>query len=71
MPRYDYRCGSCQTAFEAVHAMSATPPPCPACGGTVERTFMQAPAMHGFMARGRERASKSLPECGKGCRCCP
>lgn len=71
MPNYDYRCRSCRNTFEAVHMMSATPPPCPACGGAVGRIFVRAPAVHGFMARGRERASGSLPQCGKGCRCCP
>lgn len=71
MPTYDYRCTGCQNAFEAVHGVNAAPPSCPACGGAVRRIFVRAPAVHGFMARGRERATKSLPECGKGCRCCP
>ena len=71
MPRYDYRCTACQNEFEAVHAIDAAPPQCPACSGPAQRAFLSAPAVHGFMARGRQRASNSLPECGKGCRCCP
>jgi hypothetical protein len=35
------------------------------------RLILSAPAIHGAMARGRDLAARSIPECGKGCRCCP
>jgi putative FmdB family regulatory protein len=71
MPSYDYRCTNCENLFEAVHAIQAPRPTCPMCGGDTKRLIISTPAMHGFMARGRELAARSLPECGKGCRCCP
>lgn len=71
MPTYDYACTACANAFEAFHAMNAPEPPCPRCGGRVRRLILAAPAMHGEAARGRERAVRSLPRCGKGCSCCP
>lgn len=71
MPTYDYRCVSCGTEFEVVHGMSAPSPRCIACGDLAERVILVAPVVHGAMARGRDRAARSLPQCGKGCRCCP
>ena len=71
MPTYDYLCTECRTQFEANHAIADTPPPCAACGGKARRVILSAPAVHGFQARGRDSAARSLPECGKGCRCCP
>ena len=71
MPTYDYQCRDCCTRFEAVHGVAAAGPDCPACGGTVRRILLSAPAVHGSMASGRELATRALPACGKGCRCCP
>jgi putative FmdB family regulatory protein len=71
MPSYDYRCTRCGDIFEAAHAIAQAAPTCPACGGTAARTILRAPAVHGAVARGRDLAMRSLPECGKGCRCCP
>lgn len=71
MPTYDYRCILCHTDFEAHHGLSAPAPACHRCGGEARRVYLSAPAVHGAMARGRDLAVRSLPECGKGCRCCP
>ncbi|WP_366929549.1 zinc ribbon domain-containing protein [uncultured Thiohalocapsa sp.] len=60
VPRYDYRCQQCQHAFEASHALAAQAPPCPHCGGATRKTLLSAPAVHGVMAQGRERAVQSL-----------
>ena len=71
MPTYDYQCQSCASRFEAFHPLAAPAPGCPSCGGPATRVLLSAPAYHGAMAQGRERAQRSLPRCGKGCRCCP
>jgi putative FmdB family regulatory protein len=71
MPTYDYRCNQCHEQFEIHHGLSAPTPVCQRCGGDTSRIYLTAPAVHGAMARGRELAAKSLPQCGKGCRCCP
>jgi len=71
MPTYDYRCNQCAQQFEIYQRLSAPAPSCPRCGGEARRTFLSAPAVHGAMARGREMAVSALPQCGKGCRCCP
>ena len=71
MPTYDYRCNLCHTQFEAHHRLATPAPACHRCGGETHRVYLSAPAVHGAMARGRDLAAKSLPECGKGCRCCP
>jgi putative FmdB family regulatory protein len=71
MPIYDFECSACGAVFETMQPLSAPAPRCPACGGTVRRTLRSPPAVHGVAARGRQRAAASLPECGKGCRCCP
>lgn len=71
MPTYDYQCSTCKNRFEATRAILAAAPPCPLCGSKTGRVILAAPAVHGGMARGRELAARSLPQCGKGCRCCP
>lgn len=71
MPTYDYRCCHCVRISQIVHAMSDSKPACPHCGGELQQLILSAPALHGDMSRGRERAIASLPECGKSCRCCP
>lgn len=71
MPSYDYLCPDCRTQFEANHPINAAPPTCIVCGGRARRIILSPPAVHGFQARGRDAAARSLPECGKGCRCCP
>jgi putative FmdB family regulatory protein len=73
MPSYDYQCRRCDTRFEARHPISAPRPPCPDCGGQTERVILYAPAVHGYMARGREQAVRTLeppaPGSGHGPRC--
>lgn|GEM_PF-1064151 len=76
MPTYDYRCAVCKRVFEATHSVSAKRPQCPHCEGSVERIFLFAPAVHGYMARGREEAARTLePKTtisghGPNCPCC-
>lgn len=60
MPTYDYRCRGCRLRFEARHPIDGPSPGCPACGGTVEKVILSAPALHGQMARGRELAMRTL-----------
>ncbi|NIR60160.1 MAG: zinc ribbon domain-containing protein [Gammaproteobacteria bacterium] len=78
MPTYDYLCTRCGTRFEAGHPVQAPTPACPACAGEVRQLITAAPAVHGYMARGRELAARSLePETprhaarhGHDCPCC-
>lgn len=76
MPTYDYRCRQCGHSFEARHSIDACAPPCPSCGGTADKVILSAPAVHGYMAQGRELAVRSLepreahPSHGIGCPCC-
>lgn len=78
MPTYDYLCTTCDTRFESQHSVRAPHPVCPACGGSVRRLFLTAPAVHGHMARGRELAVNSLDPGtmqptgahGANCPCC-
>ena len=60
MPIYDYKCIRCNMQFEAVHPINTCSPKCHACGGTVNKLFSSPPAVHGYMARGRELAMRSL-----------
>ncbi len=71
MPIYDYRCPQCGYQRERMQSMNAPPPDCPTCSDTMERWIKTAPAIHGGAAHGREQAARSLPQCGKGCSCCP
>ncbi|MDV3240001.1 MAG: zinc ribbon domain-containing protein [Gammaproteobacteria bacterium] len=71
MPTYDYRCTACAAVFEVVQPISAPHPDCPRCAAPARRVILRAPVMHGTAASGREAAARSLPECGRGCRCCP
>jgi putative FmdB family regulatory protein len=76
MPTYDYRCSSCGTLFQARHTMDAARPKCPSCGGLPVRLILSAPAVHGYMARGREAAVRTFEKQetgaghGPGCPCC-
>lgn len=76
MPSYDYVCRRCSERFQAHHAIGAVRPTCPICGGEVQRVFLSAPAVHGNMARGRDRAVRSLDPTavdgahGPRCPCC-
>lgn len=78
MAWYDYECVECGGRFEGHHAINASPPDCPTCGGQVKKLFLSAPAMHGNMARGREQAMRSLQTesatakhaHGPSCKCC-
>ncbi|MHB1246827.1 MAG: FmdB family zinc ribbon protein [Sulfuriferula sp.] len=60
MPTYDYLCTQCKLQFEARHAINASSPDCPVCGGATKKVILSAPAMHGNMARGRDLAMRSL-----------
>jgi putative FmdB family regulatory protein len=72
MPVYDFECGDCRSTFERLQPVAAPEPKCPHCGGQhTRRTLLSAPAVHGSAAGGRDHAVRSLPTCGKGCRCCP
>lgn len=71
MPLYDFECLDCRSTFERMQPLSAPEPCCPACGGATRRAYLSAPAVHGGAAAGRAQAVNSLPQCGKGCRCCP
>jgi putative FmdB family regulatory protein len=76
MPTYDYHCTNCNVTFEATHGISARRPLCPQCGGSANQVFLTAPAVHGYMAHGRELAARSLEPKqtekghGPGCPCC-
>lgn len=71
MPIYDFRCTSCAQQIEVTQSMNASSPICQRCDIDMERWISCAPAVHGAVALGREQAARSLPQCGKGCRCCP
>ena len=71
MPLYDFECFECHSMFERLQPAPAPEPSCPVCGGGTRRTYLSAPAIHGAATAGREQAMRSLPRCGKGCRCCP
>ena len=71
MPTYDYLCNDCNDQFKAFHGMYDPKPKCGSCGGITTKLIVSAPAIHGAMARGRDLAIASLPQCGPGCRCCP
>ena len=46
MPRYDYKCPSCDHRFEAQHGFNDDAPPCPNCGHQgVTRLISQAPTI--------------------------
>jgi putative FmdB family regulatory protein len=60
MPTYDYLCTRCKLQFEARHAINASSPDCPVCGGAAQKVILSAPSMHGHMARGRDLAMRSL-----------
>ena len=42
MPIYEYQCPSCGHEFENIHKVSAPAPPCPTCGGGVEKKISLA-----------------------------
>ena len=71
MPLYDYHCRDCGAEFEVLQRIDGPTPDCRACGAPTERVLRKAPALHLAAAAGREEAVRSLPSCGKGCRCCP
>ena len=60
MPTYDYRCKICRSETEVRHPVNEAAPRCPDCGGGMEKIILSAPAVHGYMAQGREQAMKSL-----------
>lgn len=42
MPIYEYQCPSCGHHFETIHKVSGPAPPCPECGGGVEKKISLA-----------------------------
>lgn len=42
MPAYDYRCTVCDDEREIRHPASAATPPCPRCGGPLQKLFRPA-----------------------------
>ena len=44
MPIYEYHCEVCAHRFEKLVPMSASPPPCPECGGDEVRKLVSAAA---------------------------
>ena len=73
MPSYDLRCSSCGGTYEIQKRMADPVPPCPRCGGMGHIVILDAPAVHGYMARGREAAVRSLEPTsvhGPECPCC-
>lgn len=42
MPIYEYQCPSCDHHFETIHKVSGPAPPCPECGGGVEKKISLA-----------------------------
>ena len=71
MPIYDFKCSNCNREAEVLQSISDSAPTCPACGHGMQHWYKSAPAVHGATSIGREKAMRSLPQCGKGCRCCP
>ncbi|WP_078476483.1 FmdB family zinc ribbon protein [Solemya elarraichensis gill symbiont] len=71
MPTYDFQCTQCGYQHELLQSMNAPPPDCPTCGDCMKQLIRTAPTVHGGAAFGREQAVRSLPQCGKGCSCCP
>ncbi|WP_375142702.1 FmdB family zinc ribbon protein [Methylomonas koyamae] len=78
MPTYDYHCGNCGSDLEFRHSVNSNAPECPQCGGIMEKRILSAPAVHGYMAVGRNQAMASLQRPleeashrhGPGCGCC-
>jgi putative FmdB family regulatory protein len=76
MPIYDYRCGECETTFEA-QVRSGDAVACPHCGSTTLKKLLSAPAvLKGQSARpaghtccGREERCDT-PPCSAGGGCC-
>ncbi len=59
MPRYDYRCLTCETLFEAQHGFDDPAPVCPSCGGSVKRIIRRAaPMLRGMAAPVSKHATK-------------
>ncbi|NOQ78522.1 MAG: zinc ribbon domain-containing protein [Gammaproteobacteria bacterium] len=71
MPLYDFRCNQCKQECEVQQPINSEPPLCPDCGNKMKQYFSSTPAVHGVASIGRELAARSIPQCGKGCRCCP
>ena len=44
MPLYEYECTSCGERTEVLQRLGAASPPCPHCGGTLEK-LVSAPAL--------------------------
>lgn len=59
MPRYDYRCLTCEMTFEAQHGFDDPAPVCPKCGGAVKRVIRSAaPMLRGMLASVSKYATK-------------
>lgn len=63
MPRYDYRCDTCTTQFEARHGFNDPAPPCPDCGAaTVHREITSVPRQLKGMAADAGRGGTASKE---------
>lgn len=80
MPVYEYRCTSCDNAFELRQKFSDPPATsCPSCGGVVEKMISQAAfALKGGgwynEGYGAKKEAPAAPACaggGSGCAGCP
>jgi len=61
MPRYDYKCQSCDHLFEGISRVSAPNPPCSKCESPTRKVILTAPRIkvqsdwHGEMARAQRK----------------
>jgi len=73
MPIYEYRCESCETAFEALVTRSDPPAECPQCGGHELARQMSVFASGAGATNGVTPAAGPAPMrggcCGGGCGC--
>jgi putative FmdB family regulatory protein len=60
MPSFDYVCGACEAAFEALVKSVRSRPACPRCGS---RRASRAPAL--IAVRRESKAAPALPHRGK------
>jgi|APLak6261663543_1056040.scaffolds.fasta_scaffold29227_2 putative FmdB family regulatory protein len=60
MPTYDYHCESCCSDMEFRHPVNGNAPECHRCGTIMKKRILSAPAVHGYMAAGRNQAMASL-----------
>jgi putative FmdB family regulatory protein len=73
MPIYEYRCESCQTAFETLVTRGEPDAECPQCGGHKLAREMSVFASNAGGGKGAAQAAGPAPMaracCGGGCGC--